>query len=1108
MAEQTNWQQVQAGMDILLPPLVDYLVRELKTAYGDKWLSRLQEECADLHLSLVGDETSFRRSLDLQRSLKLFDRLWNNIFRSKFPINYRNWCKELQTSRNETAHKSTEDCSQEYADRALDTMARFCQGFDADGAARLSAMVRAIRYGSSNGSTSVKEFVAESKGPLNKKDRVEVLGQADSGLPSWREVIQPHPDVANGTYRNAEFAADLAQVASGTASIEYQDPVEFFARTYVTSGMRKLLVEALKRVTGQGGEPVIQLKTAFGGGKTHSMLALYHLLGGKVQADDLPNVRETLIEAGVSALPRAHVAVLVGTALDPASTKRPNDQPGITINTLWGEMAAQLVKSAGNPKLYDFIKEADKKGTSPGSEALAKLFDACGPCLILVDELVAYARKIGDKTNLPAGSFENLLSFVQELTEAARRSKYALVAVSIPESNIEIGEEFGQRAQKSIENVFKRMDAIWQPVAAQEGFEVVRRRLFLDCKDPAARDRVCKAFHKLYAENENDFPFKAKEADYLGRLTACYPIHPEVFDRLYEEWSTLETFQRTRGVLRLMAEVIHELWMNNDGSTMIMPGTIPMDAPSVRNELTRYLGDAWNAVFTQDVDGRQSIPYREDCSNSRYGQLMAARRVARAIMLRSAPSSRVQQNRGVSVADILLGVAQPGENIATFIDALHTLRNKLTYLYANALDRYWYDTKPNLRKTMRERAEACKKEEIVAEIKHRLERLRQEGKPKGIKAVYIFPTSSAEIPEEETARLVILPPGSECVSTSNAKRAQDVALQILNTRGDVPRSYRNTLLFLTADAGYFPELQSAVRDYLAWDSIYRDREQLNLDPAQVKEATDNRSREDKTVLARLIESYRWVLAPYVEEGNPKTVLWDVSIVEEGNDSLMRRLGTKFSSEEKIFLSWAPSLLKMELDNRLWKEKDALSIKDLWTMLCSYCYLPRLAIFSVLEQTIREGVAGEVFALASGLDGTTFQGLCLGKPISSIYPTDLLVKPEVALTQLGLVPGPKTGKPTPVDPTPQPMPGPTPTPEPKGPNSFFLSKQLDNTRANRDVSEIISEIVSNLQNEKGCRIEMTLEIHASVPDSFSEGTIRTIRENCRTLKVQISEFGNV
>ena len=1113
MAEQTNWQLVQAGMDILLPALVDYLVRELKTTYGDKWLSRVQEECANLYLPLAGDEISFRRSLDLQRSLKLFDNQWNAIFRRKFGINYRNWCKELLSSRNAVAHKGTEDCSREDADRALDTMARFCQGFDADGAARLSAMVRTIRYGSANGSTVATTFAAEPKGPVNKKDRVAVLGQVGSGLPSWREVIQPHPDVANGTYRNAEFAADLAQVASGMASLEYLDPVEFFARTYVTAGMRTLLVAALKRVTGRGGEPVIQLKTAFGGGKTHSMLALYHLLGGKVQADDLPNAKEVLLEAGVTALPRAHVAVLVGTALDPASTKRPNDQPGITINTLWGEIAAQLAKSSSNPRLYDFVKEADKKGTSPGSEALAKLFDACGPCLILVDELVAYARKIGDKTNLPAGTFENLLSFVQELTEAARRSKYALVAVSIPESNVEIGGEFGQRAQRAIENVFKRMDTIWQPVAAQEGFEVVRRRLFLDCKDPAARDRVCKAFHNLYLENEADFPFKAKEADYLRRMTACYPIHPEVFDRLYEEWSTLDTFQRTRGVLRLMAEVIHELWMNNDGSTMIMPGTIPMDAPSVRGELIHYLGDPWNAVFTQDTDGKDSVPYQLDCKTPRYGQAMAARRVARTVMLGSAPTVRIQQNRGISEDYVRLGTVQPGENIAVFSNALHTLRGSLTYLYANNFGRYWYDTKPNLRKTMQERARAYDERDIEVEIKRRLERLRQGVKTSGLAAVHIFPDSSADVPDEQAVRLVILSPKSACVSSTKAEQAMTDAMALLCTRGTAQRLYRNMLVFLVADAGTLPALKEGVRDALAWCSIYDDREGLNLDPEQVREAKLNQDTSNRTVDDRLAETYRWLLTPFIDVADPARLQWEPSPLDGGNEPILARVVAKLRREEKLIDRWAPALLELELNNRLWKDKDALPVKDLWMMLCSYCYLPRLTDFAVLEWTIREGVAGETFALATGQKGERYQNLRLGKQVVSVYPTDLLVKPAVARAQEVLEPGTDdTGTTTDgITSTTggAPLPGgetPTPAPEPKRPNRFFLAKQLDNARINRDVSELVSEIVSNLQNEKGCRVEISLEIQAYVPDQFSETTIRTITENCRVLKVQTAGFG--
>lgn len=345
--------------------------------------------------------------------------------------------------------------------------------------------------------------------------------------------------------------------------------------------------------------------------------------------------------------------------------------PGVTVNTLWGEIAAQLAVAAGDPKLYDYVKEADKKGISPGSVALKDLFDACGPCLILMDELVAYAKRIYGIYGLPSGSFDNFISFIQEITEAASASKNSMVVASIPESAIEVSEgEGGQKALETIEHTFGRKESIWKPVAANEGFEVVRRRLFLDCKNPEERNQVCAAFSQMYQDNQSDFPIDSREVEYRNRMISCYPIHPEIFDRLYEEWATMERFQRTRGVLRLMAAVIHELWMANDASAMIMPGSIPLGKPVIRDELIRYLPaqDTWISVVDSEIHGKNSEPYRIDEGTSRFGNKMAARRMSRTIMLGSAPSNRAQNIRGIEASCIRLGVIQPGENIADFND--------------------------------------------------------------------------------------------------------------------------------------------------------------------------------------------------------------------------------------------------------------------------------------------------------------------------------------------------------------------------------------------------------------------------------------------------------
>ena len=553
-----NYEIISKGFRFLLAALAPYIARELRAEYGKNWwqdavIDTLYDE-QKRGLPLIGDEKTLVNSLDIQRCLLLFELYWQDVFRKRLSQDHRTWAKELVGFRNKLAHIGGQDFNDEDTWRALDTMSRLCEQIDPENTENIRAMLRELRYGPNSG-TTLKPKTVKSVGVLNT---------GIEGLPSWRKVIDPHPDVAQGRYKNAEFAADLSQVANGEGSIEYLDPVEFFKRTYVTEGIKGLLVQGLKRMSGSDGEPVIQLKTAFGGGKTHSMIALYHTMRSRVSIEKIPGVKPALEEAGVSSLPKANVAVLVGTAMDPTKARRPQDFPGITINTIWGEMAAQLARNAGNPKLYDYVKESDKKGVSPGSKVLKDLFNACGPCLILMDEIVAYARKLRDEKDLPAGTFDNFLSFIQEITEAARISKNSMVVASIPESNIEIGGESGQKALDAIEHIFGRMESIWKPVAANEGFEVVRRRLFLDCKDDAARASVADSFSKMYADNLSDFPIEAREVEYRNRIISCYPIHPEIFDRLYGDWATLERFQRTRGVLRLMAAVIHELWMGND----------------------------------------------------------------------------------------------------------------------------------------------------------------------------------------------------------------------------------------------------------------------------------------------------------------------------------------------------------------------------------------------------------------------------------------------------------------------------------------------------------------------------------------------------------------
>lgn len=436
-------------------------------------------------------------------------------------------------------------------------------------------------------------FDEQVRGEKRKSAATLVESQAAANLKPWREVVTPHRDVASGRYQQAEFAADLWQVHLGEGSDEYRVPAEFFRRTYLTESLRQLLVGAIRRLAGAGGDPVVQLQTNFGGGKTHSMLALYHLFSGSPPTA-LPGIEAVLQEAGAALPESVRRVVLVGNKISPGN---PSTKPdGTVVRTLWGELAWQL----GGREAFERVRADDERATSPG-DILRELFRDHGPSLVLIDEWVAYARQLHDDADLPAGTFETQFSFAQVLTESAKLAGNCLLVISLPASDTggsphavaddtEVGGQRGREALDRLRNVIGRLESSWRPASAEEGFEIVRRRLFEPLAGPEqfkARDVTARAFHDLYRGDAVDFPADCGKADYEKRIVAAYPIHPEIFDRLFHDWSTLLKFQRTRGVLRLMAAVIHSLWEKQDRNPLILPSTIPIDDQRVQFELTR-----------------------------------------------------------------------------------------------------------------------------------------------------------------------------------------------------------------------------------------------------------------------------------------------------------------------------------------------------------------------------------------------------------------------------------------------------------------------------------------------------------------------------------------
>jgi predicted AAA+ superfamily ATPase len=850
------------------------------------------------------------------------------------------------------------------------------------------------------------------------------------------------------------------------------------------------------------------------------MLALYHLFSG-IRPAELVGIDAVLAESGAKTLPAARRVVLVGNKISPGN---PSTKPdGTVVRTLWGELAWQL----GGINAYSRIRADDERATNPG-DILRELFNEYGPSLILIDEWVAYARQLHDQGDMPAGTFETQFTFAQALTESAKLAKNCALVISLPASDstgsphakvddVEVGGQRGREALDRIRNVVGRVEASWRPASAEEGFEIVRRRLFEPLSDPAQfrnRDVVARAFADFYRAQHQEFPPECRDADYEKRIKAAYPIHPEVFDRLYTDWSTLIKFQRTRGVLRLMAAVIHSLWEKGDQTPLILPANTSIDDPRVQFELTRYLPDNWVPVIEKDVDGPNSLPLRLDGEVPNLGKFSACRRVARAIYLGSAPTMAAA-HRGLEDRRVKLGCVLPGESPAIFGDALRRLAGAATYLYQDG-PRYWYSTQPTVTKLAEDRAEQLKRDpdKVVLEIDRRVRiDLREAG---DFSRVHPLPPSSHDVPDNLDSRLVVLRV-EHPYSREPESQAEIAVRSILETRGNTPRLYRNTLVFLAADKTRLQDLEEAVRKSLAWDSILAEKMTLNLTPQQVKQAETQMAAADATVTARVPEVYQWLLVP-VQKSPQAPVEWQAIRLASGTEALAVRVSKKLRNDELLLTGFAGTRLRMELDRvPLWRNNH-VAVKQLAEDFARYPYLPRLRDPSVLVGAIRDGVAlltweDETFAYADSYDELTgrYRGLRGGHLVSLVDADSpgLLVKGSVAQSQLATVVNvPEKGRPgTPGDGDEEPT---TRTPGTKTvgqaqltpaalPKRFHGTVTLDPARVGRDAGRVAEEVIAHLTGLVGAKVTVTLEVEAHIPQGASDHIVRTVTENSRTLK---------
>ncbi|WP_301591912.1 DUF499 domain-containing protein [Sabulicella glaciei] len=1093
MAKSTR-QYVFEGMELLPEALTPFVEKRLESSITGHWQIEVVNRVSGLKANSKGDV-----AWDQQALLKTMMAFWKDAFAMVLGHPERSYVSELLEVRNRLSHN--ENFTYDDAERALDTMRRLMEAISAgETAEQISKMRDTILR------TKFTELQRNEE--RRKTQRLDISVETVAGLLPWREIVEPHQDVATGEFMQAEFAADLGKVHSGSAPSEYRDPQEFFSRTYLTDGLSTLLVGAAKRLSKAGGDPVVELQTNFGGGKTHSMLALYHMASG-TPAQDLPGLDRLLDEHGLTVPKKVNRAVLVGTSRGPQDVLNVD---GRKIRTTWGELAWQL----GGAEGFEMVAENDAAGIAPGSNLLEAIFKRYAPCLILIDEWVAYLRQIYKVEGLPSGSFDANLSFVQSLTEAVKASPGTLLVASLPASQIEVGGEGGQEALARLKQTFSRVESSWRPASQEESYEIVRRRLFKQIPGDKFhhRDNTLKQFAKLYRENTNDFPQGCADEDYRRKLEKAYPIHPELFDQLYTSWGSLEKFQRTRGVLRLMAQVIHELWMSNDPSVMIMPGSVAISSARVEPELLHYLDVSWQSIIAADVDGTTATPYKIDQSAPNLNRYSATRRVARAVFMGTAPTHQ-QQNKGLDDKQINLGVVQPGERPSIFGDALRRLTNQAKFMHAD-LGRYWYSMSASLNRIAADRAGQLEEVLVLMTIDKELNKyINCIGDRGHFDAVQVAPGSSADVPDEAGGVRAIVLGVAHPHTGRDGSEAMTEAKDILLQRGSTPRVYRNMLVFIAAESRQLDNLKDAVRSALAWGEIVRDTKRLNLTQSDSALAEAKLSEANETVKTRLKEAWCYLLYP-VQESAQAEVEWTSGKIP-AQDGLLSRASKKLVSDEGLLIELGPTRLDRDLQKYIWNGKAHLSLKDMWEYLNRYTYLPRLKNQAVLVKAVQAAISGMIpgpFAYAERWDeaSQSYLGLVIEKGGNALVVVDsdsVIIKPAVAEANR---PAPKGD--TPAAPsggsdgagtsgaggngaTP-PDGGKGAPAEEKLPTRFIGTVMISPDRPAREIHQIVEAIIEQLTTVPGSEVTLKLEIDAEVPKGLDRSKVRTLMENAATL----------
>ncbi|WP_426491248.1 DUF499 domain-containing protein [Hymenobacter sp. 102] len=927
---------------------------------------------------------------------------------------------------------------------------------------------------------------------------------APSGPRAWFHVVTPHLDIREGRLDESVFAANLTEVALGTGRAMYTNSGLFFSKTYFTQGLKSVARRVIQGLNGAADAEnrVMSLQTGFGGGKTHTLISLLHLCRLGSRAATSADTAELVAATGTPNFQQASIAVFTNATNDPARGRNPED--GIHLQTIWGELAYQLAGRDG----YELVRPNDEQLIAPAglfTQVLALAYRSKGPSLILIDELADYCVKASARIVGGSTLSDQTISFVQELTEAVAGTNHCVAVITLPVSPQEVGNT--PQAQQILESLQKRVSRVGsdtQPVADEEIFEVIRRRLFDELGSTSLHQAALDQYESLYQQSAADLPRHANSSEYRALMHKAYPFHPELIDVFRLRWASHHNFQRTRGALRLLAAILSDLWKRHQslpGQNLIIHTSDArlQNLDPITGKIKELYGSGYDAVITADVAGSSSNAFKIDQARPEYRQWELTQGIAATVLLNS--FGRDNSNKGLSIPEIKLNVLKPAAyNPNTVNSALDELEEHAHYLYytqSGSSRRYWFHTKPNINILINQAKNEIKDPAVNADILRRIEEKRRL-----VQVFNLLPNPLDDVPEQQRPTLIVLHPDYSVATGGSPDKDTVKHIQAMATkRGNSERIFRNTLLFLLCNTMGATKLRADVRDYLACqNTISEYSSQLEKEQKEeLKRRSDDCARE---IESSLVKAYSVVVKYSIKGGAEHLSFKEFSSALD--NQLNQNLPALLKEEEWLLDSVGYQTLGRH--NLLPTPEQPLRTREVYEAFLRFDDKPMITKVAAVQDSLLRYCQQGQLAIAAG-DGITFSKIYLGELVPMFDVTDQTywlvdksLKPaDTPTLQSGPTPDPGY-QPGGVPPTPGQQPDPNPSPNG---SSVYRSVTVSGKVPLENYNQLFTSFILPLA-KNNVEIEIIIKGRSTASNPLTENSpeYKVIKESARQLGLSL------